>query len=405
MKSEDLFDLVFLVNRYFDEMVSFCQKIIQTPSPSGNEGNVAQMISAEMEYLKYDSVWTDQWGNVIGLIYGNKNGKSVMFNGHMDHVDSGNLNDWPYPPFSGEIHKNRLWGRGTADMKGPLAAMIYACGLLVREGFRPQGDICICAVVQEEVGGLGTRKLLQKIHPDYAVVGEATGNSLALGHRGRLEILVRVQGTSVHASMPQLGVNPYSVVARFIQSLEGLKLRKENRFGQSTVVPTLIHSNQKSTNVTPSEITLYLDWRNIPGETYKDVVEQLQPLLDQCLAQVKGSKGELLLNTQNLLTWTGKTEIFPFEFPSYKLEEESSLVQRSRQILDHVFSRPVELIIWPFATDGGHLMEAGVPTIGFGPAEIEQLHTIGESVPLEMLREGMLGYVSLASELGKIGIL
>jgi acetylornithine deacetylase/succinyl-diaminopimelate desuccinylase-like protein len=64
-------------------------------------------------------------------------------------------------------------------------------------------------------------------------------------------------------------------------------------------------------------------------------------------------------------------------------------------------SRPGEVVIWRFATDGGHLMEAGVPTIGFGPAEAEQLHIVGESVPVAMLQEGLLGYAALALELGQ----
>ncbi|NIP86752.1 MAG: M20/M25/M40 family metallo-hydrolase, partial [Planctomycetales bacterium] len=113
---------------------------------------------------------------------------------------------WPYPPFSGEIHDGRLWGRGSADMKGPLAAMIHAVGALAREGIRPPGDLYVAAVVQEEVGGLGTQKLVQTVRPDCAVVGEASSNHLARGHRGRVEVVVRVQGRSVHASVPHQGV-------------------------------------------------------------------------------------------------------------------------------------------------------------------------------------------------------
>ena len=402
MSNKVLFNLVSLAKRYSDEMIAFCQRIVQTPSLPGEEGDTASLIYTEMQRLGYDQAWIDQWGNVVGLLKGQGVGRSVIFNGHMDHVEPGNLKDWPYPPFAGEIHEGRLWGRGSADMKGPLATMIHACGVLAREGIRPPGDLYVAAVVQEEVGGLGTHKLLQDIHPEYAVIGEATGNHLARGHRGRLEIIVRVQGRSVHASMPQLGVNPYSVLARFIQQLETLHLREDETFGNSTVVPTLIYSDQRSSNVVPGEVSLHLDWRNIPGETSSDVKAQLQPLLDACLAQVEGSKGELLFYSQYLQTWTGRTETFPFVFPSYCLDAQNPLIQYSHQVLSHALSRPVELIIWPFATDGGHLMEAGVPTIGFGPAEINQLHTVGESISLDMLIEGMLGYMALALELGKV---
>ena len=187
-----------LTNRYRDEMIAFCQRLVQTPSLPAEEGDVAALIRAEMERLGYDAVWTDEWGNVVGLLRGQGTGRSVMFNGHMDHIDPGNPQDWPYPPYSGVIHDGRLWGRGSADMKGPLAAMIHAGGALAREGIRPPGDLYLAAVVQEEVGGLGTQKLVKTVRTDCAVVGEASSNNLARGHRGRVEVVVRVRGRSVH---------------------------------------------------------------------------------------------------------------------------------------------------------------------------------------------------------------
>ena len=393
--------LVALTDRYRAELIVFCQRIVQTPSLPGKEGDVAGLIRAEMERLGYDEVWIDDWGNVVGLLRGQGTGRSVMFNGHMDHVDPGDPADWLYPPYGGEIHDGRLWGRAVADMKGPLAAMTYAGGALAREGIRPPGDLFVAAVVQEEVGGLGTRNLVQAVHPDLAVVGEATSNQLARGHRGRAEVVVRVQGKSVHASVPDQGVNPHAVMARFIQRLEGIPLACDETFGHSSVAPTLYLADQKSSNVVPGQVRLHLDWRNIPGETADDVLAQLQPLLDASLAEVEGSQGELLLHTRDLRTYTGQREIFPAVTPSYGLAADDPVVQRGQRVLAHALSRRVEVTIWRFATDGGHLMEAGVPTIGFGPAEEGAVHTVRESVAIEMLGEGMLGYLALALELGK----
>jgi succinyl-diaminopimelate desuccinylase len=392
---------IALTNRYRDEMIAFCQRLVQTPSLPGEEGSVAALIRTEMERLGYDEVWADDWGNVVGLLRGRGVGRSVMFNGHMDHVDPGNPKDWPCPPYSGEIHDGRLWGRGAADMKGPLAAMIHAGGALAREGIRPPGDLYVAAVVQEEVGGLGTQKLVQTVHPDCAVVGEATSNHLARGHRGRVEIIVQVRGRPVHASVPHQGVNPHAVLARFIRRLEALSLAHDETFGHSTVVPTLYFTDQRSGNVLPGQARLHLDWRNIPGETADDVLAQLQPALDASLAEVEGSQGELLLHTRDLCTYTGRTESFPDVFPSFGLGADDPLVRRGRSVLTRALSRPVGVIIWRFATDGGHLVAAGVPTIGFGPAEEQTVHTVREHVPLEMLVEGMLGYTALALELGE----
>jgi len=394
-------NLSALTSRYRSEMISFCQRIVQTPSLPGEEGGVAALVRAEMELLGYDEVWTDDWGNVVGLLRGQGTGLSVMFNGHMDHVDPGEPKEWPFPPYSGEVRDGRLWGRGAADMKGPLAAMVHAGGVLAQEGIRPPGDLYVAAVVQEEVGGLGTQKLIQTVRADFAVIGEATSNQLAHGHRGRIEVIVRVQGTSVHASVPHQGVNPHAVLARFIQRLEALTLAKDETLGHSTVAPTLYLTDQESSNVLPGEARLHLDWRNVPGETPEDVLAQLQPLLDACLAEVSGSQGELLLHTHHLRTYTGQTEAFPAVSASFSLGAGHPLVQKGQRVLARALSRLVDVIIWGFATDGGHLMAAGMPTIGFGPAEAHMLHTVGESVPVKMLVEGLLGYTALALELGR----
>jgi succinyl-diaminopimelate desuccinylase len=215
--------------------------------------------------------------------------------------------------------------------------------------------------------------------------------------------VVRVRGKSVHASVPEQGVNPHHVLARFIQGLEGLSLAFDATFGSSTVAPTLYLTDQQSSNVLPGEARLHLDWRNVPGEGPEQVLDQLQPLLQSCLSEVRGSEGELTLHTRDLRTYTGRTATFPDVFPSFGLPADNPLVRKGHGILERTLSRAVDVIIWRFATDGGHLMEAGVPTIGFGPAEAKELHTVGESVSVAMLEEGMLGYVALALELGAEG--
>jgi len=382
-------------------MISFCRQLVQTPSLPGEEGNVALLIRAEMESLGYDEVWVDDWGNVVGLLRGQGAGASVLFNGHMDHVDPGDPGEWPYPPYRGEIHDGRLWGRGAADMKGGLAAMIHSGGVLAREGVRPLGDLYVAGVVQEEVGGLGTKKLVQAVRPDLAVVGEATSNQLARGHRGRIEVVITVRGKSVHASVPRQGVNPHAVLARFVQRLETLPMTHDETFGSSTVAPTLYRTDQRSSNVLPGEARVHLDWRNVPDEAADDVIAQLQPVLNACLAEVEGSQGGLFVHSHDLRTYTGRAERLPALFPSYGLDTDHPLVLKGQEVLARALSRPVDIVIWNFATDGGHLMEAGVPAIGFGPAEADRMHTVRESVSLDMLVEGLLGYTALALELGQ----
>ena len=228
-----------LAETYRAELISFVQMLVQTPSLSGQEAGVAALIQAEMERLSYDKVWVDEAGNVIGCIEGG-DGPSLMLNGHMDHVDAGDPARWLHPPFGGTIHDGDLWGRGAADMKGALAAMVYAGGLLKKLGMPLPADLYVSAVVQEEVGGLGARHLAETLVVDRAVVGEASGNHLRRGHRGRIELNTRFEGRSVHASMPDLGINPHFSMARFVGNLQDLEMASDSEYGSSTVAPTSV---------------------------------------------------------------------------------------------------------------------------------------------------------------------
>ena len=177
-----------LVRAHQDDIVGFAQRLVQTPSPSDQEGEVAALVQAEMERLGYDAAWLDGVGNVLGRIDGG-DGPPVMFNGHLDHVDAGDPAQWAHPPFAGEIHAGDLWGRASVDMKGAIAAMVYA-GALAKELDAPLPcDLYVSGTVQEETGGLGARHLSRSLPALRVVVGEASGNQLRRGHRGRVELV------------------------------------------------------------------------------------------------------------------------------------------------------------------------------------------------------------------------
>ena len=206
-----------------DELLEFTSSIVSTPSLSGEEGDVAQLIIAELKRLDYDDVWTDEVGNIIGKVNGGS-GPAVMLNGHMDIVDPGPADGWPHPAYSGVIAGGELWGRGSVDMKGPVAAMIYGAASYKQLGLQPVGDILMTVAVMEEIGGLGSQFLMQQlkkdgINPDVAIVGEPSNSQLRLGHRGRIELQVKFSGRSAHASAPHLGVNPHYAAAKFLSCL------------------------------------------------------------------------------------------------------------------------------------------------------------------------------------------
>ncbi len=381
--------------------IDFLQRLIRTPGLPGEEGATAELMRAEMEKLGYDEVSVDEVGNVVGRIRGTDPGSApeVMFNTHLDHVDVGDHAAWPHPPFGGEIHDNHVCGRGAVDIKGPLAAQVYGVARILKEASRPAADVLVTAVVQEEIGGIGARYLMENMRPPLVVVGEPSSNSLRRGHRGRSELTVRVFGKSVHASVPEEGVSPYDVIGPFLTRLGELDMPYQEDLGHSSVAPTLVSSDQTSSNVIPSQIDLVLDWRHVPGESGEDARAKAQALAEDCL--VAGARVEVLLPTYRRVTYTGRTQELHGNNPAYILPIDHPAVAAACTILQPVIgtTAPADVGTWRFATDGGHFAAAGCACIGFGPGDELLAHTIKESIPISALETALDGNHLLARDL------
>ncbi len=388
----DVSGLWRLVETYRGELIGFAQSLVRTLSPSGQEAELAAAVREAMERLDYDAVWVDEAGNVVGCIEGG-DGPSLMLNGHMDHVDAGVPDLWRHPPFGGEIHDGELWGRGAADMKGALAAMVYAAGLVKKLARPLPGNLYVSAVVQEEVGGLGARHLARTLEVDRAVVGEASGNQLRRGHRGRVELHARFKGRSVHASMPDLGTNPHFSMARFVDGLQTLDMASDPVYGRSTVAPTRVAASPDSANITPTTLGLVLDWRNIPSEEPEAIEARMNRLVNRSL--LAGCRGEIEVARKELVSYTGFELSYPDSFPSFTTQPDDPWLLRARSVLETALARSVEVGTWRFATDGGHFAAAGTAVLGFGPGDDAVVHTTVERLPIDELLESAVGYMAL----------
>ena len=386
------------VQDYQPALIDFTQHIVATPSLPGQEGDVAKIITTEMKNLGYDEVWHDEVGNVIGKINGG-DGPTILLNGHMDHVDVGPIEGWPYSPFSGQIVNGQLWGRASVDMKGPVACMIYAVGLFKRLELKPLGDIYMTVPVMEEIGGLGTQHLVTKLNAQAAICGEPSSNTLRRGHRGRVELQVTFNGRSAHASAPHLGVNPHYAAAAFLSNLSKLTKPSDETLGSSSVAPTLYSTDQFSPNVIPGQVYLTLDWRNVADETPEEIVAKVKKLvssIDDLEQEVA-----VIVKTQEFTTYTGLTQTIPAIFPSYLLPKDDRFVQAAHRTLIDILGRDDGVGVWRFATDGGHLMAAGIPTIGFGPGDETLAHTNQERINLAEMEEAVFAYVALITALAE----
>ena len=381
-----------------DEMVEFARRLIQTPSLPGQEGAVADLVEAEMRHLGYDEVWRDPAGNVVGLLRATTPApaRRIMYNTHMDQVDVGDPSRWPYPPFAATVADGAIWGRGASDLKGPLACQVHAVAALKRLD-RPRPNAClVSAVVQEEVGGLGARELVTTVPSDYCILGEPTANRIMRGHRGRVEVVVTFTGRSVHASVPGEGRNPLYSLARFLQGLALLPMVTDPAnpdLGPSSVAPTLLYTDQTSSNVTPAEVVQHLDWRNVPAETPEAILEKVRTIADRSLQEGITAHVEPLPRV--LTSYTGLEVAIGAISPSFGTPADSPLVVDAERVLSAALGRPVPVGLWPFATDGGYFVAAGTPCIGFSPGWETVIHTVDERISIDLMVEAFAGYMAL----------
>lgn len=377
------------------EVVELARRLIQTPSLSGQESEVADVLKVALEALDFDDVWTDGAGNVVAVVRGSGQGRSVQFNAHLDHVDPGEERLWARPPYAAVVEDGTLYGRAASDVKGAMAAQAHLWPLLRDVGLRPEGDVYVVGVVLEEVGGFGTAHLCTHLKTEVAVVGEASNNELRRGHRGRIPLRVTFSGVSAHASVPSRARNLHYASARFLLALEHLDHPADATFGGSSTAPTTIKGDQLSANVTPAQVTVTVDWRSLPAQRTDDAVAAIRSLADRAASEVDGVTATVEAIERHVRTYTGIEATLPptrgFETPT----DDGSLLAAQRA-LSATFGRSVPVGTWGFSTDGGHLAHAGVTTIGFAPSEERFAHTVHDQVSIDQLVEAVAGNAALA---------
>lgn len=387
------------------DVTTFAQKLVQTPSISGQEGNVAELIASEMKKLRYDEVFTDDIGNVAGIIRGSGKGENVMFNGHMDHVDPGRLEAWQYEPYGGIIDKGYLYGRGVSDMKGAIASQVYAAALIKDLELEHKGDIIVSGVVLEEPAErLGMAHLCdvtfvqRGIKIDFVVLGEPSNLKLMLGHRGRVELEVTTVGRTSHASAPWRGINAVYKMLPVISRAQALDktLPKHETLGKSAISLTIISCSPGRLSIIPDLCTVSLDRRLIPGQTVEDALVQMETILKDIKQEDSDFEGSVRVREVEEVSYTGMRTMGRKVQPPWITPADHPKVIKARAALRELGHEP-ELSYWDFATDGSHTAAIlGIPTIGYGPGEEELAHTPKERVRLESLVESVAGNAAIA---------
>lgn len=272
-------------------ITSLVEELVSIPSVNPSlipgapgEGEVARRLAALCERLGM-AVTLEEVApgrpNVIAVIPGidPTRGRSLMLNGHTDTVGTAGMD----APFTPSRREGRLFGRGSVDMKGSLAAMVGAAAALREAGAAPLGDVLLTFVVDEENLSLGTAAIAATRRADAAIVTEATGLRICVAHKGFVWATIRTEGRATHGSDYETGVDAIVRMGRVLAALERfdreiLSRRAHPLLGRPSVHASLIQGGEGPSTYPPS-CALVLERRTLPEETEGEVRAELREIL------------------------------------------------------------------------------------------------------------------------------
>jgi acetylornithine deacetylase/succinyl-diaminopimelate desuccinylase len=365
-------------------ILELLQAMVKAPSHPGvprQEEGAARALSA---YLGRNGIRgelvevRDGRPNVLAALEGRRPGPHLLLCGHLDTVppNAGSSADF----FSAAIEDGRMFGRGTVDMKGALAAMAGALVDILGSGGLEAGRVTLAAVIDEEMESLGAEALIRSgFKADGCVIGEPTENRVAIGHKGLEWLEVRFTGKAVHGSMRKEGIDAIAAAAHFASLIEtelipGFERRRDPVLGLPAINLGTIQGGQQPSMVA-ADCRIQLDRRWVTTETVDQVFDDLQGLLTRVRAARPGLKTHLERMPEGMATMVhGPLVIDPGH----------ALVRAAKGALEEAGIIDSALTVFPAWTDGALISrEAGVPTLIWGPGELKLAHSAEESVPVD----------------------
>jgi succinyl-diaminopimelate desuccinylase len=406
--------------KYIDErnedLIKLCSRLIAIPTenPPGNMEDVTSFIC---NYLKsrgisYEVLRPKENKPNIVAKYGKEKGTRLLFNGHSDVVPAGDLKKWDFKPFSGEVRDGRILGRGTSDMKGGLACILFAMGLLAEEDVSLNGQLILTIVPDEEISGdMGTKWLVEEgiVDGDYCVVAEPTGyDNCEVGQKGALWLKLTATGVSAHGSLsPYVGKNAIRKIMDFLDEIQKLteihgeyegevkdvmseskRVAKEclkapqveNILDHITVNIGEIHGGTK-TNMVADHAEAYVDIRIPIGINSKDILDRVDKIIED-------------LDGGITYTYSWRSE------PNY-VSITNPLVKSVEANAKDVLGIGITATYQWASSDARYFRYKGIPTIQYGPANTEGIHSYNETVDIKDLISSAKVYTGMILDLLK----
>jgi succinyl-diaminopimelate desuccinylase len=371
-------------------LIAFLQELVRVPS----EAEAAGLVARQMRSWGWEpEVREVERGrpNVVATIDGGRPGPTLLFEGHTDVVTAGDPAKWAHPPFGAEIEGSRLYGRGSADMKAGLAAMLFAARALERSRPFP-GRVKLAALVDEEGMMIGVKEFVASGRArdvDAAIICEPEGGEVCVAQKGAIRVRVTSWGRMAHGAMPEHGLNPIPPLTRFLQRAADLEkeLQLENRehpyLGWDYITPTVLVANRpEQLNVIPDRAFAWLDVRTTPATEHAALLMRLRRLLEPGL----------------------ELEVID-ERPPTQTPEDHPLVRAVAAAHEAVHGEAPLLGGVPGSTDGSILWrDAGVPIVTYGPGGKWIAHQVDEHVELDEVVRAAEVYVEAARRFLSVGM-
>lgn len=395
-RGENLYkEILNKAKAYESETIRFLMDMVRIPAFSTKEKEVVQCIKSEMQAIGFDAVEIDALGNVIGRI-GN-GAKVIAFDAHIDTVYPGDLSLWDFDPFQPFVKDGKVWGRGTVDQEGGMASMLTAARIItelkLQEGFTLYFT---GTVMEEDCDGLCWQYIIRegKIVPEMVVITEPTNMNIYRGHRGRMEMQVRVKGLSCHGSAPERGDNAIYKIARIALEIEQLhcRLSTDDFLGKGSIAVTEVYFTGPSQCAVPDSARIHLDRRLTWGESKESAVAEVR----EACARAGHPEAEIEILLYNEAAYTGLVYAAEKYYPTWVTPEDSPWLIAAQEAYQASLGRVPKVDKWTFSTNGVAICGMHkIPCIGMGPGNEVHAHAPNEATPIQHLTEAAAFYAAL----------
>jgi len=375
-----------------EDLAHLVQELVRIPSvyrpeeAGGNEERVAGFVADYLERAGFE-VHVEEAApgrpNVWAVWEGGGSGNTLLFEAHTDVVTEGRAGDWEHAPFAAERVGDRIYGRGSCDTKGNLAAAVVAVKAIKDSGVPFPGRLILCHPVDEEGMMAGIKSFIERGHAgkvDGAVICEPEENQLCIKQKGALRVAVTFRGRMAHGAMPRSGVNPVTRAARFVVAVEELEREEMERHGEDpflgypSLTPTILMGpdcGEPQINVIPASAYVALDIRTVPAQSHEELVRRIEQRLSKLESEDPDFDADLEVIEERPPTET------PMEDP---------LVRAMSAAYRELTGDEPRYNGVPGATDGTYLSTwAGVPIVTTGAGEREIPHHRDEWVSVDEL--------------------